>query len=129
MKSNQFKPKKRKKKEKKEMNLSGSAIGRAAQDVLAGKVLEQKKTFSLFPYLIFLALLAFIYIANDFALEKKVRKISKLQKELMELRYEYISVKSNLLNISKQSQLATKLESMGIKESKEPVRIIKINKK
>lgn len=129
MKSNQFKPERKKKKEKKELHLGGTAIGRATQEVLAGKVLEKKKTFSLFPYLIFLASLAFVYIANDFALEKKVREISSLQKHLMELRYEYISVKSNLLNISKQSQLAKRLENMGIKENKEPVRIIKVNKK
>lgn len=128
MKSNQLKPKKSKKK-KSEVHIDGTVIGRATHEVLAGKVLEQKRTFRLFPYLIFLAFLAFIYIGNDFALEKKVRKINALQKQLLELRYEYISVKSNLLNISKQSKLATKLESLGIKENKEPVKIIKINTK
>ena len=130
MKSNQFKPEKKKKKEKKEKHLkAGQSIGRATKEVLGGEMLEKEKTFKLFPYLIFLALLAFIYIANDFALEKKVRKISAMQKELMEMRYEYVSVKSNLINISKQSQLAKRLENLGIKENRDPVRIITINKK
>jgi len=129
MRSNRLKPEKKKKKAKKENPLKGSGIGRATQEVLGGKMLENEKTFRLFPYLIFLAALAFVYIANDFALEKKVRKISALQKDLMEMRYEYVSVKSNLINISKQSQLAKRLENLGIKENRDPVRIITINKK
>ena len=99
-------------------------FGRATQDVLGGAILENKKAQRIFPYLLFLALLAFVYITNDYVLENKVRVITKMERRIKELRYEYISVKSDLMTLSKQSQLEKRLESMGIKENKEPVKTI-----
>ncbi len=104
-------------------------IGRAAQDVLGGAILENKKTQRIIPYLLFLAFLAFVYITNDYLLENKVRTITRLQREIKELRYEYVSVKSNLMTLSKQSQLEKRLESLGIKENMEPVKTIVIHTK
>ncbi len=102
-------------------------FGRAAQEVLGGGILENNRARHIFPYLLFLALLAFVYITNDYVLENKVRKITRLEHEIKELRYEYISVKSDLMTLSKQSQLEKRLEKLGIKESKEPVKTITID--
>ncbi len=126
MKTNSLKPKKKEKKEKKLSVPAAGRLGKATQEVLSGGVLEKERTFRLFPFLLFLSFLAFVYITNDFTLESKVREISRLQKEVKELRYEYISVKSNLITISKQSQLAKRLEKLGIKENKEPLKVIRI---
>lgn len=126
MKTNRLKPKKKKKEKSLKSSLQKGRFGRATQEVLGGGVLEKERTFRMFPFLLFISFLAFIYITNDFTLESKVRKISHLQKDVMELRYEYISVKSNLITISKQSQLAKRLEKLGIKENKEPLRVIRI---
>ena len=104
-------------------------FGRATQDVLGGAILENKNTRRIFPFLLFLAGLAFIYITNDFVLENKVREITKMERQIKELRYEYISVKSDLMTLSKQSQLEKRLESIGIKETKEPVKTIVIDQK
>lgn len=70
-----------------------------------------------------------MYITNDYLLENKVRKINRLEREIKELRYEYVSVKSNLMTLSKQSQLEKRLESLGIKENMEPVKTIVIHTK
>ena len=104
-------------------------FGRATQEVLGGAILENKKAQRIFPYLLFLALLAFVYITNDYVLENKVRQITKMERNIKELRYEYISVKSDLMTLSKQSQLEKRLESLGIKENKEPVKTIVIDTK
>ncbi len=104
-------------------------FGRATQEVLGGAILENKKAQRIFPYLLFLALLAFVYITNDYVLENKVRRISSLERQVKELRYEYISVKSDLMTLSKQSQLEKRLEGLGIKENKEPVKAIIIHTK
>jgi len=108
---------------------SVSGFGRAAQDVLGGGILENKNARRIFPYLLFLALLAFFYITNDYVLKSKVRKITKIERQIRELRYEYISVKSDLMTISKQSQLAKRLEKLGIKENNQPVKTIIIHPK
>ncbi len=105
------------------------SFGRATQDVLGGAILENKRTRQIFPFLLFLAGLAFIYITNDYVLENKVRRISKIELEIRELRYEYISVKSDLMTISKQSQLEKRLESIGIKENNVPVKTLIIYQK
>ncbi len=104
-------------------------FGRATQDVLGGAILENKRTRRIFPFLLFLAGLAFIYINNDYVLERKVREITKIEHQIKELRYEYISVKSDLMTLSKQSQLEKRLESIGIKETSEPLKTLVIYQK
>jgi len=52
-----------------------------------------------------------------------------LQKELKELRYEYVSVKSNLLQNSRQSKVAMGLSDKGIKESTVPPEKIFVEQK
>ena len=126
MKTNSLKPKKKNKGKILKASVQKGRLGRATQEVFGGGVLEKERTFRMFPFLLFLSFLAFIYITNDFTLESKVREISHLQKDVMELRYEYISVKSNLITISKQSQLAKRLEKLGIKENKEPLKVIRV---
>lgn len=125
MKTNDLKPQKK----KKQLSAKKSRLGKATQEVLSGGVLEKERTFRMFPFLLFLAFLAFVYITNDYTVESKVRKIDHLEQEVREMRYEYISVKSNLINISKQSQLAKRLKNLGIKENNEPLKVIKIKVK
>ncbi len=123
---------KRKKEIKEEKTTHHDAVGsfgRATQDVLGGAILENKRTRQIFPFLLFLAGLAFIYITNDYVLEKKVRRVAKIEREIKDLRYEYISVKSDLMTLSKQSQLEKRLESIGIKETEEPVKTLIIYQK
>ncbi len=123
---------KRKKEVKEEKTTRHHAVGsfgRATQDVLGGAILENKRTRQIFPFLLFLAGLAFIYITNDYVLEKKVRRVAKIEREIKDLRYEYISVKSDLMTLSKQSQLEKRLESIGIKETEEPVKTLIIYQK
>lgn len=102
-----------------------SKVGTAMKNVLGGAYISTG-TFKFFRYLLFLAILAFIYIANNYYAENNIREINKLRRELKELRYEYISVKTQLMHIEKQSQIAKKLEQKGIKKNKQPVKTIKI---
>jgi len=73
-------------------------FGNTLKDILGGDLLSTG-TFKFFRYLLYLALLAFIYIANNYYAENNIREISKLRKELKELRYEYINVKTRLMQI------------------------------
>ena len=95
------------------------------KNVLGGSIISTG-TFKFFRYLIFLSFLAFIYIANNYYAENNIREINKLRKELKELRYQYIHVKTQLMHIEKQSQIAGKLEKKGIKKNKQPVKTINV---
>ncbi len=95
------------------------------KNVLGGDLISTG-TFKFFRYLLYLGLLAFIYIANNYYAENNIRKINKLRKDLKELRYEYINVKTMLMQTEKQSQIAKKLEKRGIKKNNQPVKIIEV---
>jgi hypothetical protein len=68
------------------------------------------------PFFLFLALLAVIYIYNGHSADNTLREISRTQKEVKELEYEYKTVKSEVMFRSQQSELVKAVEPMGLKE-------------
>ncbi|MFQ3576330.1 MAG: FtsL-like putative cell division protein [Cytophagales bacterium] len=69
---------------------------------------------------IFLSVLALLYIANSHMADKTVRKIDKLKKEVEDLRADYITLKAGYMFDSKQSEVAKKVEHLGLVENKRP---------
>ena len=72
------------------------------------------------PFGLFIVLLLLIHIWNAHKVEKVIRKTDKLNTEIKELRSEYISILSELMSESKQSTVALKLDTLGIKELTTP---------
>lgn len=68
------------------------------------------------PFFLFLAVLAVLYIYNGHYADKLMRKISKTEKNIKELEYEYKSLKSEVIFRSKASELAKAVEPLGLKE-------------
>ncbi|NOQ24031.1 MAG: hypothetical protein GQ564_01605 [Bacteroidales bacterium] len=97
--------------------LDGSLI---ANDFIAKQLL----------YIVFVVILAFAYIANRYHAEKVVRANFKLTQEISDLRAEAITTSSELMLISKQSEVARLVEKrgLGLKESVEPPKKIIIEK-
>lgn len=109
-----------KQKEQKENN--GKKVVRSFAGILNGNILTRDGVVRHLPYLLFLAFLALIYIANGYLAEDTVRELNRVDNELKELRSEYITTKSDLMYKSKQSQIANILEQkqLGLKESYYP---------
>ena len=72
------------------------------------------------PFILFIALLALLYIWNNHYAVKSVRIINKNEKEIKQLKWEYLTSKSELEGKSKQSEVARLVEPYGIKELKAP---------
>lgn len=72
------------------------------------------------PFLCFLAFLGMIYIGNSHFAVNNIRRIDKLNKEVKELRWEYKSLKADLMFKSKLTEVAKKVDTLGIKELIEP---------
>lgn len=91
-------------------------------DVLNGNMLTRDSVVNHLPFLLFLALLALIYIANGYMAESNVRKMNVLQNEIKELRSEQISIKSELNNTIIESELKNIIarREMGLEESVTP---------
>ncbi|MEI8203022.1 MAG: FtsL-like putative cell division protein [Bacteroidota bacterium] len=107
------------KKEKKRMS-----IGKLLHSVIDGTILTRSNVLNALPFILFLAFLAIIYIANTYFAYKHIREINTIRNELKEIRFEYISLKSELINRTKQSEIVLKLSGTGIKESEAPPRKI-----
>jgi len=99
------------------------------KDLLDGSLIANDFIVKQLPYIVFLVFLAFVYIANRYHTEKVVRASIELTKEINELRAEAITTSSELMLISKQSEVAKIVEErgLGLKESIEPPRKIVIS--
>jgi hypothetical protein len=80
------------------------------------RLLNYQSIVKQIPFFLFLALLAVVYIYNGHYADKTIREISKTEKELKELQYEYKTVKGDVLFRSKQSELVKAVEPLGLKE-------------
>ena len=77
------------------------------------------------PFFLFLAALAVVYIFNGHYADKTMRKINRTAKEVRELKYEYIAVKSKVMYQSKQSELVKVVVPLGLKELTESPVVLK----
>ena len=92
------------------------------KDLIDGSIIANDFIVKQLPFILFLVMLAFVYIANRYHAEKVVRKNIKLTKEISELRAEAITTSSELMFISKQSEVSKLVEKkgLGLKESVVP---------
>lgn len=80
------------------------------------RVLNYQSIVRQIPFFLFLATLAVIYIYNGHLADKTIRAISRTERDLKELQYEYKTVKGDVLFRSKQSELIQAVEPLGLKE-------------
>jgi hypothetical protein len=74
------------------------------------------------PFVLFIALLGMIYIANTHLAEKNIRNIDRLSKDVKDLSYDYKTTKAKLAFKSTLSEVKRQVtaDSLGIKESINP---------
>lgn len=106
-----------------------NVVTRNVGSVLTGAFLSKERALKALPFIFFLTFVTLLYIANGYYAEGQIRKQNKLTNELKELRSEFIISKSELSDLSKQSEVAKRLEATGVKESVEPPRKILVNSK
>lgn len=90
------------------------------QNVIGGDVLSNNLVLNNLPFLVFLGVLAMFYIGNTYYSEKTFKNIEKIKNELKELRYQSITAKSKMLDVCKQTEIAKKVELLGIKGTTTP---------
>src|SRR5664279_213671 len=90
--------------EKKELNVT------SVRDLLTGTILTRTAVRKQLPFILFLVFMAIVYITNRYHAEKITRKSIALQEELNELRAQYTSTASELMFLSRQSQVLRLIE-------------------
>ncbi len=81
---------------------------------IGGTILTNEKVTKQFPFIIFLAFLAMLLIANRNWSERTIRQIEVLQDTLDELRSESITISAKLMDASRPSEVLKKVERANI---------------
>ncbi|MGB0391093.1 MAG: FtsL-like putative cell division protein [Salibacteraceae bacterium] len=105
-----------------------TGVGRAFVGVMSGDIFGSEQLIKHLPYLGFLVLLGLVYIGIGYSAEDSVRQINKDKAELKEMRSEYITIKSDLMYATKQSELIKILHEKGLalEESFQPPKKIEV---
>lgn len=77
-------------------------------------------------YFLFLAVLALVYIAINHRVENIVRNVNKTKNELIELRAENITLKSEIIKNSSVGSVEDRLKETGIKSPTKPLKKVVI---
>ena len=83
--------------------------------------------FDLFKVL-YLLFFLIIYISNQHSVEKKIREISILEKEVEELRTDYITLNNNYMFSRKETEILKRVKNLKLQSSKLPPEKITVEK-
>lgn len=128
---NKVRDKKEEKEEAKKIAKPASStarLPRAFISILNGSFLTRENVLGNMSFILFCAGLMIIYIAYGYHTERIVRELDHTDGELKELRSEYITVRSQLEKTEQQSQVASGIGALGLKESRVPPVKISIEK-
>ena len=92
------------------------------KDFIDGSILSKTAVVQQLPFILFLVALGIFYISNRYRSERVYRDMVSLEKELKDLRFEAITTASDLMYMSKQSEVVkrVKREGLDLIESTEP---------
>jgi hypothetical protein len=98
---------------------------------IGGTILTDDRITRQLPFLLFLAFLGIMLITNRNWSERTIRQIEVLQDDLDELRSESITISAKLMDASKPSEVAKKVEdaNIGLQEPVKPPQKLIIQKK
>ena len=89
-------------------------------------VVSKQTATDFFPFIIFIAFLGMIYIANRHLAENNIRDIDKLGKQVKELSWDFKTLKADLMLRSTQTEVAEEVDTLGLIEPNDPPKKIVI---
>ena len=95
-------------------------------NVLGGSFLIKENFIRQFPFVVTITLMLMVLITNTYIAESRTREIADTTRRLNDLHVEYIQLKSEIMQASKQSVLSRNLSGMGIKALMEPIKRINV---
>lgn len=90
------------------------------RNIADGSIFDEKITLGLIPYILFLGILAMIYISNIYKIEDNQWKINKLEKEVEDLKLEHVTTMTRILSNSQRSSVSDKVKGLGLILPTEP---------
>ena len=95
-------------------NQQKESLKETIKEFLDGSILTRQAVVRQLPFIFFLTLLAIVYIANRFHAEKIARQTTQVQNDLRDLRSESISIASELMTRSNQTEIVKQIKEKGL---------------
>ena len=102
--------------------------GFTLKGIIDGSLLTIRSVIRQIPFILFLVFLAIIYIANRNHAEKVIRQLSSLRTEVKDMRSEQITTASELMNLSRPSNVERLIKDRGLELSESKIPPFKIVK-
>lgn len=97
-----------------EKKSTGRKIRNVAGGVISGNILQRPEVRKRLPYVIFIAFLMMLYIANSFHTQKLHRRYINLNREVTELRTKSLSYNQQRMIATRQSAVIQELRRRGV---------------
>ena len=104
-------------------------IKESIYDLLKGKFLIDEDSFKNWRFILFIVALVMLMIASGHNSDKKVMEIARLNKEIKELRAEFVDTRSISMKMKLESTMRNKVAAFGLKPSETPPEVIKVTSK
>lgn len=101
-------------------------VKKGIYDFLRGSFLTDESAFNNWRIIIFVVALLLIMISSGHSIEKKVFKVSELNKRKRELRAEYVDIGTILMRMKMESSIREKAKARGLHPSESPPKKIKV---
>jgi cell division protein FtsL len=82
--------------------------------IVGGGVLKEEFILRYTKMIVLVVIMIFFFIGNRYTCLQKLREIDRLQQQLRDLRYEALSISSELTGNSRQSQIEALGEQQGL---------------
>ncbi|MCK5907464.1 MAG: S-adenosyl-methyltransferase [Flavobacteriales bacterium] len=96
--------------------------------IVKGNFFNSNFIFENIRPILLLVIIAFISIISSHSIDTKIYKIRKLELEVRELKSEFVSVRTSLMNARMGSNLQKKVKALGLESSTTPPHVIRIEK-
>ena len=103
-----------------------SKVKKGVYDFLRGSFLTDESAFKNWRIILFVVVLLLIMISSSHSADKKVIKISELNKRKRSLNAEYIDTKTTLMQVKMESSIREKAMERGLLPSQDPPKKIKV---
>lgn len=95
-------------------------------NVLKGRFLVSDDAFKNWKIIIFVVFLLLFMISRSHSTDKKVLRIAKLNKEIRELKAEFVDTRTKVMRLELESAIENKVAERGLLPSKNPPKKIKV---
>lgn len=103
-------------------------LAKGLNSLLSGNFLTRQLVQANLPFIFFLVVMMITYIGYGYFAEKNAKDLVQAETQLREVKAANLSINARLEKLKQQSQVARSISDLGLKESTDPPKVIRVPK-